>query len=61
VKVACTVLRGRGGGNAALLPDQPTALSRVFLLLVSFAKVSFPVSSVVSAVRRLMRGPLGSQ
>jgi hypothetical protein len=24
VKVARTVLRGRGGGNAALLPDQPT-------------------------------------
>jgi len=38
---------------------QPTALSRVFLLAASFAEVSSPVSSVVSAVRRLMRHPLG--
>jgi hypothetical protein len=37
---------------------QPTALSRVLLLVASFVKVFFPVSSVVSAVRRLMRGPL---
>jgi hypothetical protein len=38
----------------------PTALSRVFLLVVSFVRVSFPVSSVVSAVRRLSPRPLGA-
>ena len=44
---------GQGTGQG------PTALSRVLLLPVSSLKVPFPVSSAVSAVRRLMRDPLG--
>jgi hypothetical protein len=37
---------------------QPTALPRVFLLPVSFVQMSSSASSIVSAVRRLMRGTL---
>jgi hypothetical protein len=33
VKVSSPVLRGRGGGNAASLPDQPTLLSSRFAKL----------------------------
>lgn len=40
---------------------QPTALSRALLVVLSFVQVSFPVSSVGSAVRRLMRGPLDGE
>jgi len=37
---------------------QPTTLSGVLLLPVSSSKASFPVSSVASAVRLPMSGPL---